>query len=108
MLNRLFPLIVPIIAFGVVIACIIAIGELLLAVGTTAAVPLALVLTLLVVAIAALLSYRASKLPPVKWPDPGPLEPVRKVDLGASYLIGQFVIIFGIGLILLFVILALK
>ena len=108
MLNRLFPLLVPIIAFSVVIALIIGIGELLLASGTTGAVPLALALTLLVVAIAAMFSYRASKLPPVKWPDPGPWEPVRKTDLGASYLIGQFVVLFGIGLILLFVILALK
>jgi hypothetical protein len=108
-LNRLFPLIVPIIAFSVVIALIIGIGELLLASGTTGAVPLALALTLLVVAIAAMFSYRASKLPPVKWPDPRSWEePARKTDLGASYLIGQFVVLFGIGLILLFVILALK
>jgi hypothetical protein len=55
-----------------------------------------------------MLSYRASKMPPVKWPDPGPWEPVRKIDLGASYLVGQFVLIFAIGLVLLFVILALK
>jgi hypothetical protein len=107
-LNRLFPLLVPIVVFAVVIALIIGIGELLLSVGTTGAVPLALALTLLVVAIAAMFSYRASKLPPVKWPDPGPWEPERKTDLGASYLVGQFVVIFGIGLILLFVILALK
>jgi hypothetical protein len=107
-LNRLFPLIVPIIAFGTAIIGIIAIGELLLSVGTAGVVPLALALTLLVVAVAAMLSYRASKMPPVKWPDPGPWEPVRKIDLGASYLVGQFVLIFAIGLVLLFVILALK
>jgi hypothetical protein len=57
---------------------------------------------------AALLARRSTKLPPVQWPDPGPTEPVRRVDLGAGYIVGQFIFFFGLGLLLLFAILVLK
>lgn len=112
MLNRMFPIIVPILAFATAITGIVAIGELLLFAAHTfnvsVAVAIALGLTLLAGLIGALLSLRAAKLPPVQWPNPGPTEPVRRLDLGAGYLVGQFVLIFGVALLLLFVILAVK
>lgn len=108
MLNRLFPIIVPILAFATAITGIVGIGSLLLAVGTQAAVVVALALTVAIGVGGALLAYRASKLPPAPWPDPGPMAPVRRLDLGAGYLVGQFVLIFGVGLLLLFLILVLS
>lgn len=113
MLNRMFPYIVPILAFLSVITGIVVVGQLLLFVAATfeglgeigKVIPalVGLVLIILIGAVAAALSLRASKLPPVQWPDPGPMEPVRRLDLGAGYIVGQFVFFTGLGLLLLFV-----
>lgn len=115
MLNRMFPFIVPILGFLTAITGIVAIGSLLLFIadlfesygelGHVMPALVALALTILIGVVAALLSVRAAKLPPVKWPDPGPMEPVRRLDLGAGYIVGQFVFFTGLGLLLLFVIL---
>ncbi|MFN8540198.1 MAG: hypothetical protein U0232_22300 [Thermomicrobiales bacterium] len=120
MLNRMFPFIVPVLAFLAAITGIVAIGELLLAVahtfdydtygetGLLAAPAVALSLVVLIGVISFALSARAAKMPPVKWPDPGPTEPVRRLDLGAGYIVGQFIFFFGLGLLLLFLILVIK
>jgi hypothetical protein len=118
MLNRMFPFIVPVIGFGLAFLGIVAIGEILLAVahafeeygetGLLAAPAVALALVILIGVVAFALSGRASKLPPVKWPDPGPTEPVRRLDLGAGYIVGQFIFFFGVGMLLLFLILVIK
>ena len=118
MLNRMFPFIVPVVAFAIVITGIVAIGELLLAVasafedygegGKLAAPIVALGLVVLIGVVSFALSARAAKLPPVKWPEPGPTEPVRRLDLGAGYIVGQFIFFFGLGLMLLFLILVIK
>jgi hypothetical protein len=118
MLNRMFPFIVPFLAFLTAITGIIAIGELLLWVqhafesygeaGKLAAPFVALAMVILIGVVCFALSARAAKLPPVKWPDPGPMEPVRRLDLGAGYIVGQFLFFFGLGLLLLFLILVLK
>lgn len=115
MLNRMFPFIVPFLAFLTAATGIIAIGELLLftahlfegygEAGKLVPALVALVLTIAIGVIGALLSARAAKMPPVKWPDPGPMEPVRRLDLGAGYIVGQFVFFTGLGLLLLFIIL---
>ena len=118
MLNRMFPYIVPILGFLSAITGIVVIGELLLATahafesygeaGKLAAPAVAVGLIVLIGGIAAALSVRADKLPPVEWPDPGPMQPVRRLDLGAGYIIGQFIFFFGLGLLLLFLILVIK
>lgn len=118
MLNRTFPFLVPFLAFLTAITAIIAIGEFLLFIahlfepygdlGKLMPAVIALILTIAVGLVAALFSARAAKLPPVKWPDPGPMEPVRRLDLGAGYIVGQFVFFTGLGLLLLFVILVVK
>lgn len=118
MLNRMFPYIVPIIGFLTAITGIIAIGQLLLFTahlfeaygewGKVVPALVGLVLTILIGVVAAALSVRAAKLPPVEWPDPGPMEPVRRLDLGAGYIVGQFVFFTGLGLLLLFVLLVVK
>ena len=115
MLNRMFPYIVPILAFLSAITGIIAVGQLLLfsahafhdifpgELGKVMNALVGLFLTILIGVVAAILSIRASKKPPVEWPDPGPMEPVRRLDLGAGYIVGQFVFFTGLGLLLLFV-----
>lgn len=108
MRQRLTPFIIFLLVLATTITGIVGIGELLLFVGTIAAVPTALALTVLVGLIGAALSYRAAKLPPVRMPGPVQQEPVRQLDLGAGYLVGQFVLIFGAMLLLLFVVLALR
>jgi hypothetical protein len=118
MLNRMLPFIVPVLAFLTAIVGIVAIGELLLATahsfesygetGLLAAPAVALSLVILIGVVSFALAGRAAKLPPVKWPDPGPTEPVRRLDLGAGYIVGQFIFFFGLGLLLLFLILAIK
>ena len=118
MLNRMFPFIVPLLTFLTAFTGIVVIGEMLLAVahafegygeaGLFAAPGVALGLVILIGVVAFALSARAAKMPPVKWPDPGPTEPVRRIDLGAGYIVGQFIFFFGVGLLLLFVILAVK
>jgi hypothetical protein len=118
MLNRMFPFIVPVLGFLTAFAGIVAIGELLLAVahafegygetGLLAAPAVALGLVILIGVVGFALSARAAKLPPVRWPDPGPAEPVRRLDLGAGYIVGQFIFFFGLGLLLLFMILVIK
>lgn len=118
MLNRMFPFIVPVLAFLTAITGIVAIGELLLWVarqfadsgelGLLAAPITALGLIILIGGVSFALSARAARLPPVRWPDPGPMEPVRRLDLGAGYIVGQFIFFFGLGLLLLFVILVVK
>lgn len=107
-MSRAFPFIVPIIVIAIVAAGIIGIGELLLAVGIDVAVPLALCLALGTGAVCLGLSIRASKLPPVQLPEAREPAPARRLDLGAGYLVGQFIGIFGVMLFLLFLILALK
>ena len=107
-MSRAFPFIVPIIVIAIVAAGIIGIGELLLAVGIDVAVPLALCLALGTGAVCMGLSFRASKLPPVQLPEAREAGPARRLDLGAGYLVGQFIGIFGIMLFLLFLVLALK
>src|SRR5215210_2773604 len=101
MLNRMFPFIVPVLAFLTAFAGIVAIGELLLftanqfehygETGLLAAPVVALSLVVLIGVVSFALSARAAKLPPVKWPDPGPTAPVRRLDLGAGYIVGQFI-----------------
>lgn len=118
MLNRMFPYIVPILAFLSAITGIFVVGELLLTTakqfesygepGKLAAPAVAVGLILLIGGVAAALSVRANKLPPVRWPDPGPMQPVRRLDLGAGYIVGQFIFFFGLGLLLLFLILVIK
>lgn len=118
MLNRMFPFIVPLLAFLTAITGLIGIGELLLWVarqfehygetGLLAAPAVALALIAVIGVGAALLARRSTKLPPVEWPDPGPMQPVRRLDLGAGYIVGQFIFFFGIGILLLFAILVLK
>ena len=117
MLNRMFPFIVPILAFLTAVTGIVVIGEALLFVqhefesygeaGKLAAPLIALGLVILIGVVAFALAARAAKMPPVKWPDPGPMEPVRRLDLGAGYIVGQFIFVFGLGLLLLFLILVL-
>jgi hypothetical protein len=118
MLNRMFPFIVPLLAFLTAFTGLIGIGELLLFVarsfedygeGGKLVAPLVALGLIAVIGIgAALLARRSTKLPPVQWPDPGPMEPVRRIDLGAGYIVGQFIFFFGLGLLLLFAILVLK
>ena len=118
MLNRMFPFIVPILGFLTALTGIVAIGELLLFIqhefesfgeaGKLAAPIIALGLVILIGAVSFGLAARADKMPPVQWPDPGPMEPVRRLDLGAGYIVGQFIFFFGLGLLLLFLILVIK
>jgi hypothetical protein len=115
MLNRMNPYIVPLIAFLSAITGIVLIGETLLAVnrslerfgeiGKLGAPIAALLLIAIIGTTCALLARRASKLPPVEWPDPGPTVPVRPMDLGRGYIIAQFIFFFGLAILLLFVIL---
>lgn len=107
-MQRLWPFLTPLIVIAIVAGGIIGIGELLLAVGTGPAVPVALGLALGVGFIALLLSLRAEKLPPVELPAPVEPTPVRRLDLGAGYIVGQFIAIFVVMLFLLFIVLALK
>jgi hypothetical protein len=115
MLNRVNPYIVPLIAFMSAITGIVLIGETLLTVnrllerfggiGKLGAPVAALILIALIGGIAAALAVRASKLPPVEWPNPGPVVPVRPMNLGRGYIIGQFVFFIGLAILLLFLIL---
>lgn len=107
-MQRLWPFLTPLLVIGIVIAGIVGIGELLLAVGTGPAVPVALGLALGAGFVAMLLSLRAAKLPPVELPAPVEPIPVRRLDLGAGYIVGQFIAIFVVMLVLLFIVLALK
>ncbi len=106
MLNRMFPFVLPLLVVATVLTGVVFIGQVLLFVGTEAAVPVALGMTFGSALIATLFSIRARRLPPLPMPNPGPREPVRRLDLGAGYLIGQFIFIFGAFLFLLFVFLA--
>lgn len=119
MLNRMFPFIVPILGFLTAVTGIVAIGELLLfaqheagALGEPfeklVAPAVAMAIVILIGAVSFALSGRAEKQPPVQWPDPGPMQPVRRLDLGAGYIVGQFIFFFGLGLLLLFLILVIK
>jgi len=115
MLNRMNAYIVPLIAFLSAITGIVVIGETLLtvnrslehfgAIGKLGAPLAALILIALIGGIAAALSVRASKLPPVQWPDPGPVVPVRPMNLGHGYIVGQIIFFAGLGIMLLFLIL---
>lgn len=115
MLNRMNPYIVPLIAFLSAITGIVLIGETLLTVnrllerfgeiGRLGAPVAALILIAIIGTTCALLARRASKLPPVEWPNPGPVEPVRPMNLGRGYIVGQLVFFAGLAIILLFVIL---
>ncbi len=114
MLRRLFPFIMPLVVVIVVVGGLVAVGNLLLFVTevTGSKMPsvwVALGLTLAAGAVCMALSFRAMKLPPVELPgEPVEAAPTRRLDLGAGYLVGQFVVIFGLMLVLLFVTLALK
>jgi hypothetical protein len=115
MLNRMNAYIVPLIAFLSAITGIVLIGETLLNVnrllerfgeiGKLGAPAAALILIALIGGVSAALAVRASKLPPVEWPNPGPVEPVRPMNLGRGYIIGQFIFFIGLAILLLFVIL---
>ncbi len=115
MLNRMNAYVVPLIAFMSAITGIVLIGETLLnvnrllerfgAVGKLGAPVAALILIGLIGGTSAVLAARASKLPPVEWPNPGPVVPVRPMNLGRSYIIGQFVFFIGLAIMLLFLIL---
>ncbi len=115
MLNRMFPFIVPLLCFLTAITGIVLIGQLLLftahlfegygEAGKLMPALIALILTIGIGVVAGILSARAAKKPPVNWPDPGPMEPVRRLDLGAGYIVGQFIFFTGLGLLLLFIIL---
>ncbi len=114
MLRRFFPFIIPLVVVLVVVGGLVAIGSLLLFVSdvtgsTLPSVFVALGLTLGAGAVCMALSFRAARLPPVELPgEPVDVAPARRLDLGAGYLVGQFVVIFGLMLVLLFVTLALK
>ena len=114
MLRRLFPFIIPLVVVAVVVGGVVAIGSLLLFVADVTGSPypsvvVALGLTLGTGAVCMALSFRAMRLPPVELPgEPVDVAPTRRIDLGMGYLVGQFVVIFGLMLILLFVTLALK
>lgn len=113
MLNRMQAYIVPVIAFLSAITGIVVIGETLLASGRILPgeigrlIPpfVALLLIAIIGGTAAALAVRAAKLPPVEWPNPGPTEPVRPMNLGRSYIIGQMVFFLGLAIFVLFVIL---
>ena len=104
--NRLFPFVVPILVVATVLTIVIGIGELLIFVNTPQAVWMALALTTAVGVVGAVWAWRAAKLPPVEMPRPSPRQPVRQIDLGAGYLVGQFALIFGAMLLLLYIFLA--
>ena len=114
MQRRLFPFIIPLLVVAVVVVGVVAIGSLLLFVTDVTGskyptVFVALGLALGTGAVCMALSFRAAKLPPVELPaEPVEVAPRRRLDLGAGYLVGQFVVIFGLMLVLLFVTLALK
>lgn len=115
MLNRMNPYIVPLIAFLSAITGIVLIGETLLNVnrllerfgeiGKLGAPVAALILIALIGGTAAALAVRASKLPPVEWPDPGPVVPVRPMNLGRGYIVGQLIFFAGLAILLLFLLL---
>jgi len=115
MLNRMNAYIVPVIAFLSAITGIVLIGETLLnvnrllerfgAVGKLGAPVAALILIALIGGTASALAVRASKLPPVEWPNPGPVVPVRPMNLGRGYIVGQFFFFGGLAIMLLFLIL---
>ena len=115
MLNRMNAYIVPLIAFLSAITGIVLIGETLLTVnrllegfgeiGKLGAPAAALILIALIGGVCAALAVRASKLPPVEWPDPGPTVPVRPMNLGRGYIVGQIVFFLGLAIMLLFLIL---
>lgn len=107
-MHRLFPFFIPVAVIAVVVSGVALIGELLLAVGREPAVFTALGLALGVGFVAMLLSVRAAKLPPVALPGPIVETETRRMDLGAGYIVGQFVAIFVAMLVLLFVVLSLK
>lgn len=114
-MSRSFPYLMLLVALAITITGMVTIGELLLwsraMAGDNIFVPVgvALALTIFFGALGGFLSYRASKLPPVSLPGPvEPRQPVRQFDLGAGYLIGQFVLIVGVMLLLLFIILAVR
>lgn len=113
-MSRLFPYVMLLICLATTLTGIIVIGEMLLLVRFATENRLmpalvGLILTVVFGAVGAYLSYRASKLPPVRMPGPvQPRVPVRSLDLGAGYLIGQFVLIVGAMLLLLFIILAVR
>lgn len=107
-MHRVFPFVIPLAVILLVVGVVSAIGELLLAVGREPAVFTALGLTLGVGLVATLLSLRAAKLPPVALPGPIVETSTRRMDLGAGYIVGQFVAIFVAMLALLIVVLALK
>ena len=114
MLRRFFPFIIPLVVVTIVVGGFIAIGSLLLFITdmTGSKMPsvwVALGLTLATGAVCMALSFRAMRLPPVELPGEPVVEaPARRLDLGAGYLVGQFMVIFGLMLVLLFVTLALK
>jgi hypothetical protein len=115
MLNRMNAYIVPLIAFLSAITGIVVIGETLLAVnrslehfgeaGKLGAPFAALLLIALIGITCALLARRASKLPSVEWPDPGPVVPVRPMNLGRGYIVGQLIFFGGLMIMLLFLLL---
>jgi hypothetical protein len=113
-MSRSFPYVMLLICVATTLTGIVVIGETLLLVRfatENALVPVlaALVYTVLFGVIGIVLSWRASKLPPVRMPGPvQPRAPARSLDLGAGYLIGQFVLIVGAMLLLLFIILAIR
>jgi len=118
MSNRIFPFFVPLVAFLIAIVGIVSIGELLLftarsfedygEAGKLATPLVALGLIALIGTVATLLSARANKLPPVELPEPAQSEPVRRIDFGAGAIVGQFVFFTALGLVLLFIILAIS
>ena len=114
MLRRAFPFLIPLAVIAAVVGGFIAIGSLLLFVTDVTGskyptVFVALGLALGTGAVCMSLSFRAAKLPPVELPgEPPEPAPRRRLDLGAGYLVGQFIVIFGLMLVLLFVTLALK
>lgn len=114
-MSRSFPYVMLLIVIAATLIGIVAIGELLLLVRSAAgdnkliSVFVALALTILFGGLGAFLSFRASKLPPVELPRPVARHaPARQFDLGAGYLIGQYALIVGAMLLLLFVILAVR
>ncbi len=118
MRSRIFPYLVPLIAVGIAAVLIIGIGNILLFTadafhtygefGKVMPALVGLILVILIGLVAALMSLRASKLPPAAIPEPRSHEPVRRIDLGAGYIAGQFVFFAGLALLLLFIVMSFK
>lgn len=118
MTRRAFPFMITLIALLFAVVSIIGIGNLLLftasvfegqgEMGKVVPALVGLVLILLVGVVCSLLALRASNMPGVQLRPETTGETKRRVDLGAGYLVGQFVFFAVLTIVLLFVVMSLK